>query len=135
MSPRQPKVGALAVVWNRGAVLLVRRANPPQAGQWGFPGGHLEHGESLRQCALRELAEETGVRGRPQAVLPAVELIEESAHFVLVPVRIAYAGGEPAPRTDALEASWFSPEALPTPLCRDVDRVIEESRPARRALA
>lgn len=31
------------------------------AGHWGFPKGHPEDGESPRQTALRELAEETGI--------------------------------------------------------------------------
>ena len=30
-------------------------------GQWGFPKGHLEHGESSEQAALREVNEETGL--------------------------------------------------------------------------
>ena len=30
-------------------------------GQWGLPKGHLEHGESSKQAALREVNEETGL--------------------------------------------------------------------------
>ena len=29
---------------------------------WAFPGGHLEPGESMTQCVIREMREETGVR-------------------------------------------------------------------------
>ncbi|MEO6798316.1 MAG: NUDIX domain-containing protein [Rhodanobacter sp.] len=43
-------------------VLLVHRAGPTLAGAWSYVAGHLEEGEFLWQCALRELAEETSLR-------------------------------------------------------------------------
>ena len=42
-----------------GRVLLVHR---PQHGDWSFPKGKLEDGESWEQAALREVEEETGLR-------------------------------------------------------------------------
>lgn len=44
-------------------VLLVKRSekSPAFPGCWALPGGFLEEGESLEECALRELKEETGV--------------------------------------------------------------------------
>ncbi len=32
-----------------------------QAGHWDFPKGHIEEGESLKQTAIREIVEETGI--------------------------------------------------------------------------
>jgi ADP-ribose pyrophosphatase YjhB (NUDIX family) len=43
-----------------GEVLLMRRVKDPYAGFWTAPGGNLEPGESPRECAARELREETG---------------------------------------------------------------------------
>ena len=43
-------------------VLLLRRASAYLQGAWSYVAGHLEAGESMWQCALRELAEETGLR-------------------------------------------------------------------------
>ena len=46
-------------------ILMVRRANEPSKGMWAFPGGSLELGESLEECAIRECAEETGAARAP----------------------------------------------------------------------
>lgn len=59
------QAGAVAFRSDKGSgieILLVR----PSSGlkEWGFPKGHLEGDESVEQCALRELLEETGVKGR-----------------------------------------------------------------------
>ncbi len=56
----QPVQGAGGVVFNpQGQVLLIR----DRQGYWCFPKGHLDVGESLEQAALREVEEETGIRG------------------------------------------------------------------------
>ncbi|MEN7538812.1 NUDIX domain-containing protein, partial [Aurantiacibacter flavus] len=57
--PQRPIAATIAVVLREGQVLLVRRANPPDAGRWGFPGGKIETGETIEQAAIRELYEET----------------------------------------------------------------------------
>src|SRR5689334_9258688 len=57
-----------------GRVLLFRFVykRGPLVGQdfWGTPGGGVEDGETLEQAALRELAEETGLR--PDSIGPEV---------------------------------------------------------------
>ena len=54
-----------ALVWREKSgdlqVLLVHR---PRYDDWSFPKGKLESGESLCACAVREVAEETGVQVR-----------------------------------------------------------------------
>ncbi|WP_413206025.1 NUDIX hydrolase [Rhodospirillum sp. A1_3_36] len=136
-----PLVGVLAVVWRDGEVLLARRANPPQAGTWGFPGGGVKRGEGLAEAAERELLEETGVRARAVHLLPPLEQRSEgesgtpSSHWILIPVACAYESGEPRAADDALEAGWFNPDALPEPTCLGLDRVVEDTIPSIGGLA
>jgi 8-oxo-dGTP pyrophosphatase MutT (NUDIX family) len=56
-----------------GRVLLFHTRDPtyPELGEWWeLPGGGLEPGETWREAAVRELAEETGIGVAPDAVAP-----------------------------------------------------------------
>lgn len=109
----RPVVATIAVVERNGAVLLVQRANPPEKGRWGFPGGKMELGETVAEAAVRELAEETGIRADAAETLTTVDVLSRDdtgtlhAHFVLIAVLCHYVSGEPAAADDALDARWF----------------------------
>jgi len=146
-----PRLSVLAVVTRQGRhgteVLLVRRANPPQPGYWGFPGGKVAWGEDLRRAAIRELREETGIEGADPVVFDTVDLIVPGLadggttagraglpyHHLMVAVRLDWRGGEPQAGDDALEALWAPAGAPPRPLCARVAEVVAvvSSVPAR----
>lgn len=44
-----------------GEFLLVQETNPRFRGLWGFPGGHIDEGETPQQAAIREAREEVDV--------------------------------------------------------------------------
>lgn len=114
----RPIAAAIAVVIQDGQVLLVRRANPPDAGLWGFPGGKIDVGESIQVAAIRELHEETGVRGEARCIFTAVDAFDRSEHgeirrhFILIAVLCHWLSGEPVAGDDALEARWFDLASL-----------------------
>lgn len=113
-----PTPAAIAVVVRDGGVLLVRRANPPQTGCWGFPGGKIEVGETIEAAAVRELNEETAVKADACRIITAVDVFGRDGdgrllqHFVLIAVLCKWVGGEPVAADDALEARWLPLEDL-----------------------
>lgn len=118
VQPPWPRLGALAVVAEGARVLLVRRANPPDAGLWGFPGGHVEPGETAQAAALRELREETGLRAQPLGYLTNIDLLRHDGdgrlvlHYLLAAVLCRFQGGVPMPASDVTEAAFVPLAAL-----------------------
>ncbi|KEO54109.1 NUDIX hydrolase [Thioclava pacifica] len=129
-----PVAAVLAVVIRDGQALLVRRANPPDAGLWGFPGGKIEFGETLLKAAERELREETGVQAQAAHAFTALDVLAHDAegalehHFVLVAVECRWLAGEPSAADDALNARWVDLDRIEDlPLSRDVARVARQA--------
>lgn len=65
-----PFLCADAVVVQNGHILLVTRGRHPGKGQLALPGGHLDPKETLRDCAVRELKEETEMRDNKGRIPP-----------------------------------------------------------------
>ena len=117
--------------------MLVRRANPPDAGLWGFPGGKIEFGETVKAAAIRELLEETGVQAEAQDVMTTLDiLVPDPAgvvqqHYILIAVRCRWIAGEPVAGDDALEATWFAISDLDpgrTAMSADVDAIVRRAQ-------
>jgi ADP-ribose pyrophosphatase YjhB (NUDIX family) len=116
--PDRPIVAVLAVVL-RGEgsgtkALIVQRAQQPNAGRWGFPGGVLELGETVAAGAMRELMEETGIVAEPAGWLDVHDAISRDAegrvqfHYILIAVRGIWQSGEGEPADDAAACAWVS---------------------------
>jgi len=61
MPGQRPSVGVGVIICRNDTVLIGKRLSDHGKGVRSFPGGHLEYGESLEECARRETAEEAGV--------------------------------------------------------------------------
>ena len=107
--PMTAPVATVGVICLRGdQVLLIRRGQPPRLGQWSLPGGRVEPGETLRDAALRELAEETGVEADLGPLVDVVDGIfpESGRHYVLIDFLARWTSGEPVAGDDAADARF-----------------------------
>jgi 8-oxo-dGTP diphosphatase len=108
-------------------LLLIRRGREPYQGMWALPGGFLDIGEDLEQCAKRELQEETGVEGiyleqlytfgRPERD-PRERVISVTYYALVCSERL-----RPRASSDADEVAWFPLDQLPE-LAFDHDEII-----------
>ncbi len=116
--PERPILGCLAVVRRGSRVLLAQRSVPPGIGRWGFPGGLVELGETVHECAQRELKEETGITAEPVATLTVIDRIGRDeadrvkTHFALAAVLLDWRSGEGEPIEDATALRWVTPEEV-----------------------
>ena len=112
--PDRPIVAVLAVVLRGEEALIVQRAQQPNAGRWGFPGGVLELGETVADGAMRELFEETGIVAKPVGVLDVHDAITRDAdgrvqfHYLLIAVRGIWQSGEGEAADDAAACAWVT---------------------------
>jgi MOSC domain-containing protein YiiM len=114
------RVGVGVVVSHGNAVLLARRRSSHGAGTWSTPGGPPREDETIEECALRELHEETGLVGaQPRLLGETVNHFPESGLIYRTTfVGVAVASG--VPRTCEPEKhevwGWYARDALPAPL-------------------
>jgi 8-oxo-dGTP diphosphatase len=116
--PDRPIVAVLAVVLRpmgqENRALIVQRAQQPNAGRWGFPGGVLELGETVAEGAMRELLEETGIVAEPAGWLNVHDAISRDDegrvqfHYTLIAVRGVWQSGEGVAADDAADCAWVS---------------------------
>lgn len=76
------KIGCEIFLKRDDTILLGKRKNCYGEGSWGLPGGHLEYGETLLECAKRELKEELGIEGLEFKLVAMTDNIDDRDHYV-----------------------------------------------------
>ena len=117
--PEAPLVGVGAIIIEGDRVVLVKRLHPPLQDKWSIPGGVLEVGELVREAAIREAREETGLTVEPSELLGVYDRILRNPeqrvqyHYVLIDFLCRRVAGDIAAASDAAEVRWFKQEELP----------------------
>jgi 8-oxo-dGTP diphosphatase len=105
---------AAVVLDHEENLLLVKRGMEPGKGKWCLPGGFVEIDESPSEGVLRELHEETGLRGEVDQLIDAV--YEDSPFYVpliIIGYGITPHGGRLRAGDDAAEVQYFPLTDLP----------------------
>src|SRR5436853_5547144 len=116
--PEIPFVGVGAIIMEDARVVLVKRAHPPLQAEWSIPGGVLEVGEMLREAAVREAREETGLIVEPGEIVGVFDRVVRDRdrvqyHYVLIDFLCRRVGGELRAGSDAEEVRWFTRDEIP----------------------
>ena len=135
MEKRKILAGGGLVLNDAGELLMIFRR-----GKWDIPKGKLDEGETIEDCALREVKEETGLQDVERGELVAVsyhtyfdtyiqeEVVKESHWFWM------YAKGNqqlvPQVEEDIQQIEWVNKQRLEQHLLNSYDNVIEVIRKA-----
>jgi 8-oxo-dGTP diphosphatase len=128
---KRPLVGVGVIVEREGKVLLGKRKGSHGAGYWSFAGGHLEFGETVEQCAARELLEETDLQALSFKIGPWTnDIFENNKHYITLFVFVPEFRGEPKlMEKEKCEGwEWFDWNQLPTPLFAPVSSLLAKLR-------
>ncbi|AGZ40503.1 NUDIX domain-containing protein [Actinoplanes friuliensis] len=113
-------IGAHSLVRDpQGRIALIQRSDDRT---WALPGGTIELGETLRDCAVREVREECGLIAH--SVTPfglytrakdwSPNVFGHRYQHIALLCRVDSYEGEILRETDeSVDAGWFSPDALP----------------------
>lgn len=115
----------------QGRILLIRRSDN---GLWAVPAGGLELGDSIRQCAIREAYEETGLTPTeltPIAIYSGAGTTETNQwghtyqFHITVFLATAWTGELVTETDETTDAGWYHPDQLPSPRADVVDLSLE----------
>lgn len=116
-----------AVCVRNGQLLLVLRGRGAGAGQWSLPGGRVDFGELTADAAVRELHEETGIRGRVTGLCGIAERVFDEDHYVIFDYWVEVEPGDAAAADDAADVVWADLAALESlPLIPRLKEFLEE---------
>jgi 8-oxo-dGTP diphosphatase len=127
MSDKNLKVGVCVVLRDAdNNILLGKRKRVLGEGTWGLPGGHQKVGESIFECAKREVALEIGIELTAMSLIDVTEVVDTGLDYQLV--ELGYESKEWEGIFDLHEhkhySEWrfFDPHRLP-------DEIFEPHRP------
>ena len=109
----RPEIAVGAIVLDDDRLLMIRRGHGPAAGRWSIPSGRIERGETAAEAVVREVMEETSLAVVCGPLIDWVELISDTAHFVVLDFEATLMDdGDPVAGDDAAEACWVATDQV-----------------------
>ena len=125
--PETPKLMVDVVIPSEKGVVLIRRGSEPFQGQWALPGGFVEVGETVKEAAVREAAEETGLAVEISRLVGVYSDPDRDprGHNVSVAFVAQVLGGQMQAASDAAEVNVLDPDSVE--LAFDHRRIITDA--------
>ena len=125
--PETPKLMVDVVIPSEKGVVLVRRGSEPYEGQWALPGGFVQVGETVKQAAVRETAEETGLAVEVSRLVGVYSEPgrDPRGHNVSVAFLVRVLSGQMKAASDAAEVDVLDPGSVE--LAFDHARIIDDA--------
>ncbi len=124
----QTKIGIGVLILKDGKILMGKRKSSHGAGEYSFPGGHLEYLESFEECAMRETLEETGI-GIQNIQFQFLSNVTHYApkHYVHIGLTAEWKSGVPQiMEPEKCESwDWYDVDNLPTPMFHMTEQAIK----------
>ena len=128
---RRPLVGVGVLIRSNERDLLMKRHNSHGEGTWSPPGGHLEFGETLEQCAIRETREETSLLIEDVVFVGISNdfFIAEDKHYITIWMEAKKIKGDAKINSpdELTEIGWFKLNELPDPLFLPLEKLINKN--------
>ncbi|WP_076415362.1 NUDIX hydrolase [Shewanella sp. UCD-KL12] len=128
---KEVRVGVGVIIFRNNRILLGERIGAHGAHTWATPGGHLELGESIEECAIRETLEETGlVVSRIKKLGFTNDIFAaEDKHYITLFVIANCEDGEAEIRepNKCLQWQWCALDDLPEPLFLPLTNLLQEN--------
>ncbi len=119
-SSNNPRVGVGVFIFNEGKLLMGKRLSAHGKGLWALPGGHLEWGETIEECAKREALEEVNLSLSNLKAGPCTNDIfkESEKHYITCfMLTDSFEGSLKNMEPDkCAKWEWFDLDNLPSPL-------------------
>ena len=109
-----PLPSSVAFVYSEAGILFIKRGSAPRKGSWALPSGFVEPDESPQETVLRELREETGIRGTIRDLIGVyTQPTTVYGNVLLIAYDVQPTSGKLKAGTDAVDARFFPINKLP----------------------
>lgn len=127
-----PRIGVATIVKKDNAILLGLRKSELGKNTWGLPGGKLYHLEDPKDCALRELKEETNlVTTKDKLVLAGTSntIFDENTHYITIIYEVkSFSGKLKLMEPDKCQLwSWFEIPDIPDNIFLPLKNYLKEN--------